>query len=79
MHHVVLLDDSLSMRDREGDSTVFQQALQTLENMLTEGSQSTGCIASHNPVDDRSADDRLFRIAFWMLLLFRKSCRDFAI
>ncbi|MEI6540369.1 MAG: BatA domain-containing protein, partial [Planctomycetota bacterium] len=38
MHHVVLLDDSLSMRDREGDAAVFQQALLTLENMLTEGS-----------------------------------------
>lgn len=42
MHHVVLLDDSLSMRDREGDSTVFRQALQTLENMLAEGSRQPG-------------------------------------
>lgn len=42
MHHVVLLDDSLSMRDREGDAAVFQQALLTLENMLAEGSRQPG-------------------------------------
>jgi len=42
MHHVVILDDSLSMRDREGDATVFHQALQTLENMLSEGSRQPG-------------------------------------
>ena len=42
LHHVVLLDDSLSMRDREGESTVFRQALQTLENMLAEGSRQRG-------------------------------------
>ena len=42
IHHVVLLDDSLSMRDREGDATVFHEALQTLENMLVEGSRQRG-------------------------------------
>ena len=42
MHHVVLLDDSLSMRDREGDTTVFREALTTLENMLAEGSRQPG-------------------------------------
>lgn len=42
MHHVVLLDDSLSMRDREGDSNVFREALTTLENMLAEGSRQPG-------------------------------------
>jgi len=42
MHHVVLLDDSLSMRDREGDAPVFRQALTTLENMLAEGSRQPG-------------------------------------
>jgi hypothetical protein len=42
MHHVVLLDDSLSMRDQESDSTVFHQALQILENMLVEGSRQPG-------------------------------------
>ncbi|MFO0976863.1 MAG: BatA domain-containing protein [Planctomycetaceae bacterium] len=42
VHHVVLLDDSLSMRDREGDETVFREALTTLESMLTEGSRIAG-------------------------------------
>jgi len=42
MHHVLLLDDSLSMRDREGDAPVFRQALTTLENMLAEGSRQPG-------------------------------------
>ena len=42
MHHVVLLDDSLSMRDREGDAAVFQKALTTLETMLAEGSRQPG-------------------------------------
>lgn len=42
MHHVVILDDSLSMRDREGDESVFQEALKTLENMLAEGSRQPG-------------------------------------
>jgi hypothetical protein len=42
MHHVILLDDSLSMRDRDGDATVFKRALQTLENMLSEGSRQPG-------------------------------------
>jgi hypothetical protein len=42
MHHVVLLDDSLSMRDRDGDRTVFRDTLTTLENMLAEGSRQPG-------------------------------------
>ena len=42
VHHVVLLDDSLSMRDREGDESVFRAALVTLENMLAEGSRQPG-------------------------------------
>jgi len=42
VHHLVLLDDSLSMRDREGDSTVFREALATLETMLAEGSRQPG-------------------------------------
>ncbi len=41
-HHVVLLDDSLSMRDQEGDQTLFQSALVTLETMLVEGSREGG-------------------------------------
>lgn len=42
VHHVVLLDDSLSMRDREGESNVFREAVVTLENMLAEGSRQPG-------------------------------------
>lgn len=42
VHHIVLLDDSLSMRDREGDSNVFREALVTLENMLAEGGRQPG-------------------------------------
>jgi hypothetical protein len=41
-HHVVLLDDSLSMRDQEGDQPLFQAALATLETMLVEGSRQGG-------------------------------------
>ncbi len=41
-HHVVLLDDSLSMKDRDGDDPVFQKALTTLETMLVEGSRQAG-------------------------------------
>lgn len=41
-HHVVLLDDSLSMRDQEGDQPLFQSALETLETMLVEGSRQGG-------------------------------------
>lgn len=42
VHHIVLLDDSLSMRDRDGESPVFQTALTTLDTMLTEGSRQSG-------------------------------------
>lgn len=42
VHHVVLLDDSLSMRDRDGDDTVFRHALTSLESMLAEGSSQPG-------------------------------------
>jgi len=41
-HHIVLLDDSLSMRDQEGDQSLFQSALVTLETMLVEGSRQGG-------------------------------------
>ena len=41
-HHVVLLDDTLSMRDREGDESVYREALMTLETMLVEGSRQAG-------------------------------------
>lgn len=42
VHHVVVLDDSLSMRDREGENSVFRDALTTLENLLAQGSRQPG-------------------------------------
>ena len=39
VHHVVILDDSLSMRERSGDERIFATALSTLEAMLAEGSR----------------------------------------
>ncbi len=42
VHHVVILDDSLSMRDRIDDGTVFRQSVTTLEQMLTAASGSSG-------------------------------------
>lgn len=35
-HHVLVLDDSLSMRVQAGDQTVFSQAVETIENMLSQ-------------------------------------------
>ncbi len=42
VHHVVILDDSLSMRDRDGERTVFDEALAVIERMLADGSATTG-------------------------------------
>jgi hypothetical protein len=77
MHHVVILDDSLSMRDREGETTVFHQALQTLENMLAEGSRQPGS-SRITLLSTTDPDARLFLIALLMRPSCRKSCRDFA-
>ncbi|MFM7057001.1 MAG: BatA domain-containing protein [Planctomycetota bacterium] len=41
-HHVVLLDDTLSLRERDGESTLFQRSLATLETMLVEGVRQSG-------------------------------------
>lgn len=41
-HHVVLLDDTLSLRERDGDSSLFQRSLSTLETMLVEGVRQSG-------------------------------------
>jgi hypothetical protein len=41
-HHVVLLDDTLSLRERDGDSNLFQRSLSTLETMLVEGVRQSG-------------------------------------
>ena len=37
-HHVLILDDTLSMRDQDGQQTVFENAVTVLENMLSAGS-----------------------------------------
>ena len=41
-HHVVLLDDTLSLRERDGNATVYQRSLATLETMLVEGVRQSG-------------------------------------
>lgn len=37
-HHVLVLDDTLSMRDQDGQDNVFDQAVTVLERMLSAGS-----------------------------------------
>lgn len=43
-HHVLIIDDSLSMREQVDDQTVFQQAVLTLERMLTQAGGSAGAL-----------------------------------
>ncbi|MEX1228908.1 MAG: BatA domain-containing protein [Planctomycetaceae bacterium] len=38
-HHVVLLDDSGSMRDRMGETTAFDQAKKMIQQLIAEGAQ----------------------------------------
>lgn len=38
-HHVVLLDDSLSMRERRGETTAFAEALKIINELASEGAQ----------------------------------------
>lgn len=38
-HHVVLLDDSGSMRDRTGESTAFDEAKKMIRDLIAEGAQ----------------------------------------
>ncbi|MCA9036436.1 MAG: VWA domain-containing protein [Planctomycetaceae bacterium] len=42
VHHVVIIDDSLSMRDRDGERTVFDEAIAVVERMLADGGAATG-------------------------------------
>ncbi len=42
VHHIVILDDSLSMRDRVDSETVFSEAIRTLEQMLAQGGERSG-------------------------------------
>lgn len=39
VHHVVLLDDSLSMRERQGETTRYAQALQLIRDLLVQAAQ----------------------------------------
>ena len=41
-HHVVLLDDSGSMRDQVGESTAFDQAVDVVRKLVAEGSRRPG-------------------------------------
>jgi hypothetical protein len=41
-HHVVILDDSGSMRDRVGETTAFDQAKAVIRKLLAEGAQRPG-------------------------------------
>ncbi len=43
-HHVLILDDTLSMRQKSDNETVFQQALATLEKMVSQGSSASGSL-----------------------------------
>lgn len=43
-HHVVVLDDSGSMRDRLGESDVFRQALEVVRKLVSEGTQHPGTL-----------------------------------
>ena len=41
-HHIVLLDDSLSMRERHGETTAFADALKIVNELASEGAQRPG-------------------------------------
>jgi len=69
-HHVLILDDSLSMRDWDGRESVFDGAVTVLERMLSEGSYRPRAIrvtvltmsAPDRPlVTDRALDNALLQ------------------
>ena len=74
-HHVVLLDDTLSLRERDGDSTAFNRALATLETMLVEGvRQSSAARVTILPISDPKRPivaDRILDSAFVQELIPR--------
>ncbi|MEZ6059539.1 MAG: BatA domain-containing protein [Planctomycetaceae bacterium] len=43
-HHVLILDDSLSMRERADDRTAFERAVEVLERMLSQGGSRPGSL-----------------------------------
>ncbi|MCA9061531.1 MAG: BatA and WFA domain-containing protein [Planctomycetaceae bacterium] len=42
IHHVVVIDDTLSMRDRDDDGIVFDRCIETIEQMLSRASGQSG-------------------------------------
>ena len=69
-HHVLILDDSLSMRESDGDKIVFDGAVETLEKMLSQGGSRPGALrvtvltmsAPDRPlVTDRALDNALLQ------------------
>lgn len=70
VHHVVILDDTMSLRERVGDKTVFDHALETLQNMISEAAaqQSAARITiltvtdpTRPVISDRPLDGLLFQ------------------
>jgi len=43
-HHVLILDDSLSMRERADDRAVFDQAVEVVERLLSQGGDRPGAL-----------------------------------
>jgi len=41
-HHILLIDDSGSMRERWGETSAFQEAIGVIKKMITEGSRQPG-------------------------------------
>ncbi len=75
VHHVVVLDDSGSMRDRWGDQTAFERALNVVRQLVQEGARRPGTqrfslILLSNPqqplFSERDVDD-----LFWQELQTR--------
>jgi hypothetical protein len=69
-HHVLILDDSLSMRESDRDRIVFDRAVETLEKMLSQGGSRPGSLrvtvlAMSGPerplVTDRALDNALLQ------------------
>ncbi len=42
LHHVILIDDSVSMRDRWGEQQAFQEGLKIVRKLVNEGAQRPG-------------------------------------
>ena len=69
-HHVLILDDSLSMQATDGDKSTFQQAIDTLQKMTSQGgsqpkSQRVTVLTMTQPdrplVTDRTLDGSLMQ------------------